>query len=92
MTRLSIPSIEALPGFEKIDDIAVDGGRLKFRIVGKSPTFGSAAANKFVELGLVAIVDGRESHLYRPDVSHHTDGYHCTVACDMPRFIDKGKE
>lgn len=88
MTTLSIPAIEALPGFEQIQDLTISGDRMSFCVAGNTPAFGSAAANLFVSHGLAARFDGREAHLFRADVLHLRGANSCSISCDLPRFVD----
>lgn len=79
MLNLSIPTIEALPGFDRIEVISVDGGTMRFRALGTTPAFGAAATDAFIAKGLHAKLEGHDGHIVPMKVEHVAGSACCTI-------------
>ena len=84
-SALSIPTIERLPGFSRIDELTVSGGRMTFRVIGSTAEFGADAADKFATLGLAASLGEHVGQLYEVEINRIVGTVYCTVSCSLPR-------
>lgn len=85
MSKLSIPTIENLPGFDRVEVLGIADGRVKFRLVGSSSDFGAQAGEHFVSHAVAACLDGASGHLYRTEVTRVVGAADCYVTSDTPR-------
>lgn len=86
MNRLTIPGVEALDDFDRIQIISETVHTLKFIVLGKTVAFGAAANDFFANNVPLACFDGKDCHLYRCNRDWIVGSNQITIECDRPVF------